>query len=53
MPVVELVDPVMCRTIYNVASLSQRLMSTINTSYNLHDHAEVNKIDVPTMKTFS
>ena len=53
MSVVEFVEPGMRRNIYDVVSLSQRLISTINTSANLHDHAEVDKIDVPTMKTFA
>ena len=28
------------------------MIPTTNTSVNFHDHAEVDKIDVPTMKTF-
>ena len=53
MPIVEFVEPGMCGKIYDVASLSQRLISTINTLANLHYHTEVDKIDVPTMKTFA
>ena len=52
MPVVEFVELGLCGEIYDVVSPSQRLMSTTNTSHNLHDHAKVGKIDVLTMKIF-
>ena len=43
----------MCGIIYDVASFGQRLISTINTSAKLHNHAEVDNVGVPTMKTFA
>ena len=53
MPAVELVEPGLCGTSYDIESPSQSLMSTINTSDALHEHAEVDKNDVPIMKTFA
>lgn len=52
-PTLEFFDAGLCGTIYELVSLSQRMISTINASSNLHDHAEVDKIDVPIMNTFS
>ena len=52
MPAVTFVDPGLCGTIHDVVSLSQRLKSTINTSYHFHDHTEIGNIDVLTMRTF-
>ena len=52
MPVVEFFEPGLCGTIYDIESLSQRLISTINTSDTFNDYAQTEKNDVPAIKTF-
>ena len=52
MTVVEFVEPGLCGTMYDVTSLSQRLISTINTSDKIHDHAEIEKFDAQSAKSF-
>ena len=52
MPAEELVEPGLCGTSYDIASLSQRLISTLSITDTPHEKAGADTKDVPTMKTF-
>ena len=52
-PAEEFVEPGLCGTSYDIASLSQRLISTINISDTPHEHAGADTNDIPTTKTFA
>ena len=53
MPSVEFAELGLCGTVYYVESLSQKRTSMTNATDNLHDHAEIYNVDVPTMKHFA